>query len=161
MTRTSPRGRRPVRRSSSTSRSSTTASAGTRRWGTSPRQSTNGITVNPLSTFRGEFHFTTGAVVEVGCWAHARRKFLEAQKTDPEGALYALGVIRQLYAVERDVTERASKQVLSRAEFEALRVRLRQERSVPLLKSFGEWLNKQAAAVLPKSPLGEAVGYAR
>src|SRR5581483_11334596 len=55
MTRTSPRGRRPVRRSSSTSRSSTTASAGTRRWGTSPRQSTNGITVNPLSTFRGEF----------------------------------------------------------------------------------------------------------
>jgi len=40
--------------------------------------------------------FATGAVVEVGCWAHARRKFFEAQTTDPEGALYALGVIRQL-----------------------------------------------------------------
>jgi hypothetical protein len=30
-----------------------------------------------------------------------------------------------------------------------------------LLNSLGEWLEKQAALVLPKSPLGEAVGYAR
>jgi transposase len=105
--------------------------------------------------------FATGAIVEVGCWAHARRKFFEAQKTDPEGALYALGVIRQLYAVEREAAEQAEKQELSRAEFEALRLRLRQERSVPLLESFGMWLDKQAAAVLPKSPLAEAVGYAR
>ena len=105
--------------------------------------------------------FITGAVVEVGCWAHARRKFFEAQKTDPEGALYALGVIRQLYAVERAAAEQASKQELSRAEFEALRLRLRQEKSVPLLKSFGEWLDQQAESALPKSPSGEAVGYAR
>jgi transposase len=105
--------------------------------------------------------FASGTVVEVGCWAHARRKFFEAQKTDPENALYALGVIRQLYAVEREATEQAKKQELSRADFEALRLRLRQEKSVPLLKSFGEWLDKQAAAVLPKSPLAEAVGYAR
>src|SRR5262249_8231653 len=62
--------------------------------------------------------FATGAVVEVSCWAHARRKFFEAQKTDPEGALYALGVIRQLYAVEREVAEQANKQELSRPEFE-------------------------------------------
>src|SRR5689334_2871194 len=54
MTPTSPPGRRPVRPSSSTSRSSTTASGGTPRWGTCPRRSTNGKTVNPLSTFRGE-----------------------------------------------------------------------------------------------------------
>jgi transposase len=105
--------------------------------------------------------FATGAVREVGCWAHARRKFFEAQKADPEGALYALGVIRQLYAVEREATEQAEKQELSRAEFEELRLRLRQESSVPLLESFGMWLDKQAVAVLPKSPLAEAVGYAR
>jgi transposase len=105
--------------------------------------------------------FTTGAVVEVGCWAHARRKFYEAQNTDPENALHALGVIRQLYAVEREASEQANQQELSRAEFEALRLRLRQEKSVPLLKSLGEWLEKQATLALPKSPLGEAVGYAR
>ena len=40
-------------------------------------------------------------------------------------------------------------------------MRLRQEKSVPLLKSLGEWLEKQATSALPKSPLGEAVGYAR
>jgi transposase len=105
--------------------------------------------------------FATGTVLEVGCWAHARRKFFEAQKTDPEGALYALGTIRQLYAVEREASEQADKQELSRGEFEALRLRLRQEKAVPLLKSLGEWLEKQAVSALPKSPLGEAVGYAR
>jgi transposase len=105
--------------------------------------------------------FAMGSVVEVGCWAHARRKFFEAQQTDPEGALYALGIIRQLYAVEKEATEQANKQELSRAEFEALRLRLRREQSVPLLQSFGEWLDEQAAAALPKSPLGEAVGYAQ
>jgi transposase len=105
--------------------------------------------------------FATGAVVEVGCWAHARRKFFEAQKSDPEAALYALGAVRQLYAAEKEAAEQASKQELSRPEFEALRLRLRQEKSVPLLKSLGEWLDGQAAKALPKSPLGEAVGYAR
>jgi transposase len=105
--------------------------------------------------------FATGKVVEVGCWAHARRKFFEAQKTDPEGALYALGVIRQLYAVEKEAAEQATEQELSRVEFEALRLQRRKEASVPLLKSFGEWLDKQAASALPKSPLGEALGYAR
>jgi hypothetical protein len=61
--------------------------------------------------------------------------------------------------VEREAAEQGDKEDLSRAEFEALR--LRQEKSVPLLKSLGEWLEKQAATVLPKTPLGEAVGYAR
>src|SRR5262249_43638491 len=95
------------------------------------------------------------------CWAHARRKFFEAQKTDPEGALYALGIIRQLYAVEREAAEQANQPELSRSEFEALRLQLRQGKSVPLLKALGGWLEKQAASALPKSPLGEAVGYAR
>jgi hypothetical protein len=104
--------------------------------------------------------FATGAVVEVGCWAHARRKFFEAQQTDPEHALYALGTIRQLYAVEKEAAEQACEQE-PRAKCEFRRLRLRQERAVPLLKSFGEWLDKQGASALPKSPLAEAVGYAR
>jgi transposase len=105
--------------------------------------------------------FASGAVVEVGCWAHARRKFFEAQKTEPESALYALAVIRQLYAVERKATEQVAELRLPRPESETLRLRLRQAQSVPLLKSFGEWLDKQAATQLPKSLLAEAVGYAR
>lgn len=105
--------------------------------------------------------FATGRIVEVGCWAHARRKFYDARTTDPENALYALGVIRLLYKVEKEARQQAREQQLSRADFEALRLRLRQEKSVPLLKKFGEWLGERAKAVLPKSPLAAAVGYAR
>jgi transposase len=105
--------------------------------------------------------FATGLILEVGCWAHARRKFYDARTTDPENALYALGVIRLLYKVEKEARQQAGEQQLSRADFEALRLRLRQEKSVPLLKQFGEWLDERAKAVLPKSPLAEAVGYAR
>ena len=50
---------------------------------------------------------------------------------------------------------------LTRPEYEALRGRLRQEKAIPLLKSFGEWLDNQAKLLLPKSPLAEAIGYAR
>ena len=53
------------RRSSSTSKSSTTASADTRRWGTYPQPSTNGKTLNYLSTFRGELQPPSASNCEV------------------------------------------------------------------------------------------------
>ncbi len=105
--------------------------------------------------------FASGRIIEVGCWAHARRKFYDARTADPENALYALGVIRLLYQVEKEAKQQLHRQKLSRADFEALRLRLRQEKSLPLLETFGAWLEKQAQAVLPKSPLAEAIGYAR
>src|SRR5205823_74128 len=46
------------------------------------------------------FRSSEGAVVEVGCWAHARRKFVEAEATSPALAHEAVARIRQLYAVE-------------------------------------------------------------
>ncbi len=102
--------------------------------------------------------FATGRIVEVGCWAHARRKFYAARTTDPENALYALGVIRLLYQVAKEARQQACEQQLARLEFEALRLRLRQEKSVPLLEKFGACLEERAQALLPKSPLAEAVG---
>lgn len=104
--------------------------------------------------------YATGRVVEVGCWAHARRKFHEAQATDPARASYALGVIRQLYAIERQVDETIALQQLGREEGWWLRLRLRQEQAVPLLTLLCQWLREQRAQVLPKSPIGEALGYA-
>jgi len=104
--------------------------------------------------------YATGTIIEVGCWAHARRKFFEAKNADPEPALYALGVIRRLYEVEWEAAKQAEKQKLSAADAEALRLRLRQEKSVPLLNAFGVWLEARAELSLPKSPLGEAVTYA-
>lgn len=97
------------------------------------------------------FRRSQGTIIEVGCWAHARRKFVEAQKTSPREAHEAVARIKQLYAVEHkakacDVAERRS---------------LRQQKSVPLLAALKLWLDQLAVTTLPKSPLGEAVTYAR
>jgi transposase len=95
--------------------------------------------------------YATGRIVEVGCWAHARRYFFDAKASDPGRALPALGFIQQLYAVERAVKD---------AEAETRRAR-RLADAGPVLARFRQWLDAQADVVLPKSPIGEAVGYAR
>jgi len=90
-------------------------------------------------------------VIEVGCWAHARRKFVDAAKTSPREAHEAVARIRQLYAIEHQAKE-----------FDvAARRALRQEKATPLLEALQVWLDQLALTVLPKSPLGEAVTYTR
>jgi hypothetical protein len=105
--------------------------------------------------------FASGRIEEVACWAHARRKFFDAQKTDPERALYVLGAIRQLYAVEKRARQEQARLDLPRAAYETLRQRWRQEQSVPVLTTLCHWLRGQQGQVLPKSPIGEAISYAR
>ncbi len=90
-------------------------------------------------------------MIEVGCWAHARRKFVEAQKTSPREAHEAVARIKQLYAIEHEAKEFDA----------AARMSLRQEKSTPLLSSLKVWLDQLAVTARPKSPLGEAVTYAR
>ena len=92
-----------------------------------------------------------GKVVEVGCMAHARRRFFEARTSDAARSHAAMAFIRKLYEVEHDVRNRSPED----------RCRIRRDRAGPLLQRFKEWLDQQRAAVLPKSPMGEAVGYAR
>jgi transposase len=95
--------------------------------------------------------YATGRVVEVGCWAHARRYFWDAKGADAGRALLALGFIRELYGVETE----------GRALGADRRRALRQDRAQPVLERFKQWLDAQADVVLPKSPIGEAVTYAR
>lgn len=112
--------------------------------------------------FRGYLHvdayagydglFKDGTRFEVGCWAHARRYFFEARDGAPKDAAHALAVIQALYAVERDAKEEGADPDRRRA--------LRRERSSPLLSAFKEWLDAQERSALPKSTLGQAVGYA-
>jgi hypothetical protein len=100
-------------------------------------------------------------VVEAGCWAHARRKFVEAQTTGGEAALLALAHIRGLYEIERELKEEAKACDLDRAAFHALRAQCRADQAKPKLAALSDWLDQQAERNLPKSPLGEAIGYAR
>ncbi len=114
-----------------------------------------------------------GQVIEVACWAHARRYFYNARKSDPAHSAQALGYIRLLYDVEREAKD------LSAVE----RAAVRQERSAPILVEFRQWLGSllpggpagpggtycrgvaqgeawRRSLVLPKSPMGEAITYA-
>jgi Transposase IS66 family/IS66 C-terminal element len=102
--------------------------------------------------FAGYDRLCAGAnVIRVACWAHARRKLYDARNTAPLPAHEALARIRQLYRIED-----ASKD-LSTEEHCVIR----QREAVPLLSSFGEWLDEQHRKPLPKSPIGQAISYSR
>jgi transposase len=91
-------------------------------------------------------------VTEVACWAHARRRVFEARDADPMRAMVLLAYIRLLYDVEREARDRALDAAGRRA--------LRQERSVPILTDIESYLRREQLHVLPKSPIGDAIGYA-
>jgi transposase len=104
-----------------------------------------------------------GRIVEVACWAHARRKFFEAQSADRARAEIAIAHIAQLYAVEKELRKLCQEdwRELDRAERFARIVAERQARSLPVLKQFGAWLEAETPRVLPKSPLRAAMEYTR
>jgi len=90
-------------------------------------------------------------VVEVACWAHARRKFYEAQSSDVMRATVLLAYIRLLYDVEREARNRQ----LSTGD----RRVLRQAQSRPILDDIQAYLEAEQPNVLPKSPIGQATTY--
>jgi hypothetical protein len=96
--------------------------------------------------------FVTGDVTEVACWAHTRRKFEVAQRSDPELSEKALELIGKLYTIEDVARERE----LDSAGV----VALRSEHALPVLEEIHAWLGVVDAQVLPKSPMGAAVHYA-
>ncbi len=82
--------------------------------------------------------YAGGDVVEVGCNAHARRKFVEAQKTDSTRASVALAYYRELYVIESDIKAELGKlpEGADEPTRAAIRLRIRTERLVPILESF-------------------------
>ena len=92
-------------------------------------------------------------MIEVACWAHGRRYLFDAVKTALEAATDLLGLIRGLYAVERD----AKRQGLAGDA----RRDLRAERSRPILARIEAQLATEVSRHLPKSPMGEAITYLR
>ena len=110
--------------------------------------------------------YATGQVWHVGCWAHARRKFVAAAEAGDERAQAPLEWIRQLYAVERALppllppTDDPAGQEQRRRREEQRR-QGRQQQARPVLDALKGWLDEQQPQALPKSPLGQALGYAR
>lgn len=95
--------------------------------------------------------YSGGMVTEVACWAHARRKFYDAQDSDARRAAEMLAMIGELYAIEREAKD----------VNEAKRLALRQERSNPVLDRIKAWLDVEGEIVLPRSPMATAINYAK
>jgi transposase len=101
-------------------------------------------------------------IILVGCWAHARRKFVEvinaresnkrSKKQKIGSAEVAISFIRKLYAIEKEaeINELSYEQIYE----------LRRERSKPILDDFKKWLDKKVLQTPPQGLLGKAVNYA-
>jgi hypothetical protein len=107
--------------------------------------------------------YVGGRVKQVLCWAHARRKFYEARTVQPEPAHRALAYIARLYAVEREARALLEGEQPTNdnswQSWHEKRHALRQQTSLPTLKKFHDWLTATESRVLPKSPVGQAIGY--
>ena len=90
-------------------------------------------------------------VVEVACWAHARRKFFDARNNYPREAHHVLEWIRQLYDIEDRARELSAD----------ARCTLRRAESEPVLDKLEACLAQLAQSVLPKTAFAKAVSYAR
>ncbi len=94
-----------------------------------------------------------------GCWAHARRKFVEVAKADKStvqtGEMracdIALQYINKLYSIEHE----AKAKNLDHVELRLLR----QEKAKPVLDNFALWLRESAPKAPPQSLLGKAINY--
>lgn len=108
------------------------------------------LQADAFSGYDGIYWKSDGQILEVACWAHARRKFYEARSSSPVEASLIIQMILRLYKVE----DRARP-----LDDDARRV-LRQMESVPILDRLREELNRLSADLLPKSALTKAVTYA-
>lgn len=92
-------------------------------------------------------------IEHLACWAHVRRRFVDAVKVQSKGrrglADEGVRLIGQLYSLERE----------HKASTEAERLAARQQRSVPVLAQIRQWLDKTRPGVVPKSALGMALSY--
>jgi transposase len=117
-----------------------------------------------LAGFRGHLHVDgyigyggMSGVILVGCWAHARRYFVDAQRVLPKEqrenperlANVALKYIKDLFDIEEDLRYATPEE----------RKAGRELRSKPIVDEFKVWLDAQTTTGLPKSVLGKAIGY--
>lgn len=97
----------------------------------------------------------TEGIEHLVCWAHVRRKFVEAVKVQPKGthghADQAVAMIGKLYGIEREHKDSTDEE----------RYAARQEKSIPMLNELHAWMEKLLPMVPPKGALGTALSYMR
>jgi hypothetical protein len=108
-----------------------------------------------LQTDGYQAYDTTGGpkLVHVGCWAHARRKFVDAVKVNPDDGAAVQMVVRMdaLFLVDRD----ARKKQMTGEE----RLATRRQHAEVWAEEIRQECVELRATVLPKSALGKAITY--
>lgn len=119
------------------------------------------LQADAFNGYDGIYLESQGRIIEVGCWAHARRKYHESRRLDAARMETALAWIGKLYAVEKDLREccQGQWQQLSLEQRAVQIATERQDRSRPLLDSFHTWLETESLKVLPKSAVRGAMDY--
>jgi transposase len=88
-----------------------------------------------------------------GCWAHARRKFIEAQQAQGKGktgkADWAINQIQKLYALESKLKTQSAQ----------IKQQQRQQLAAPLLKQLWDWLEKSKDTIPKESLVSKAISY--
>jgi transposase len=91
-----------------------------------------------------------GPIIEVACWAHARRKFFDLARINQAPiASEAVGRIDAFFAIEREINGLTPQQ----------RVGVRTERNRPFVTALESWLREQRAKVSKNSETGKAIDY--
>jgi transposase len=86
-----------------------------------------------------------------GCWAHARRRLVEAARAGDRVALEGVRVIAKPFAIERESTSAGDNAEQRRDR--------RQRSSRPILDDLRDWTARHKAITPPKTPLGQGLGY--
>ena len=109
-------------------------------------------TVDAYGVHEGVYLGREDQVFASCCHVHVRRKFEAAKTNDPRRASVALAFYRQLFDIEDEAKDFSAED----------RLRLRSEKSRPLVESFKEQLDtwKSDRRLLPKSSIAGAIGYA-
>ena len=96
------------------------------------------------------FENTPGKMM-IGCWAHVRRKFVEALDENKKYASEAIVYISKLYKIEEEMREAG-------LDAEAIKER-RQKESYPIIQDFEKWMDSVADIFSPKSRMAKALVY--
>jgi len=98
-------------------------------------------------------------LVHVGCFAHIRRKFVEAWEVAGKTGIAkeAIELIANLYTVERELRKKLDEKTIDESTF----LSRRKKQAEPHLSDLRMWLSRNALAVAPQSKLGMAISYAQ
>ena len=96
------------------------------------------------------FENTPGKMM-IGCWAHVRRKFVEALDENKKYASEAIVYISKLYKIEEEMREAG-------LDAETIKER-RQKESYPIIQDFEKWMDSVADIFSPKSRMAKALVY--